>query len=365
MKELIINTIPFEYKPSALNESISGGKLLVTGILQRANAKNQNGRIYPKPVLLREVEKYNINFVKSRRALGELDHAECFREGEVLTSNGWKDLKDVTTNDIVATLDMNTDSIVYQPVNKVIQQDYSGKLISIKGKNIDVNVTPNHRFVARDRKGNLVIKTAQEILDLSTILKQTDLIIPVNYDNAFTNVTKNNNGIDLDFRFIKITEYDYTGKIYCLNVDNGTFYYRNNLHQHWTGNSSVVNLKNVSHNITEMHWDNDDLVGTLEILQTPNGNILKDLLKAGILIGISSRGLGSVKNDMHEGADVVQDDFDLICFDVVSTPSTQGAFMREMHNSINESVNKKTKTNIINPVYLEIDNIIRDILINI
>ncbi len=167
MKQVLIDVLPFEFKKTSLNESIRDGKLIVSGVLQRAEAKNQNGRIYPKEILKREAEKYMENFVKQRRAMGELDHPE----------------------------------------------------------------------------------------------------------------------------------------------------------------SSVVNLKNVSHNIVDMGWDNDDLVGTVEILPTPSGNILRDLLNSGILLGISSRGLGSVKKDMREGADVVQDDFDLIAFDFVSNPSTQGAFM--------------------------------------
>ena len=120
--------------------------------------------------------------------------------------------------------------------------------------------------------------------------------------------------------------------------------------------STVVNLNNVSHNITEMHWDGNDLVGTVEILPTPSGNILRDLLQSGILLGISSRGLGSVKKDMREGADVVQDDFDLIAFDFVSNPSTQGAFMYPQ-GKINESVENK----IINP-YNNIERIIHNII---
>jgi hypothetical protein len=122
--------------------------------------------------------------------------------------------------------------------------------------------------------------------------------------------------------------------------------------------SSVVNLKNVSHNITDMGWDGKDLVGTVEILPTPSGNILRDLLQSGILLGISSRGLGSVKKDMREGADVVQDDFDLIAFDFVSNPSTQGAFMYPQ-GKINESV-EQHKT-IINP-YSNVERIIHNIL---
>ncbi len=198
MKQVLIDVIPFEFNKSALNESLKDGKLLVSGVLQRADAKNQNGRLYPVDVLKREAEKYMENFVKQRRAMGELDHPE----------------------------------------------------------------------------------------------------------------------------------------------------------------SSVVNLKNVSHNITDMSWDGKDLVGTVEILPTPSGNILRDLLQSGILLGISSRGLGSVKKDMRENADVVQDDFDLIAFDFVSNPSTQGAFMYPQ-GKINENF-EQHKT-IINP-YSNVERIIHNIL---
>jgi hypothetical protein len=91
--------------------------------------------------------------------------------------------------------------------------------------------------------------------------------------------------------------------------------------------SSVVNLKNVSHNVIEMHWQGDDLVGTVEILTTPNGNILRELFRNGIKLGISSRGLGTLEKTVQEGTSIVGDDFELIAFDFVSNPSTQGAFM--------------------------------------
>lgn len=100
--------------------------------------------------------------------------------------------------------------------------------------------------------------------------------------------------------------------------------------------SSVINLKNVSHNIKEIHWEGDDLVGTVEILPTPSGNILKELLRAGILLGISSRGMGSTK-PLSGNRVEVQEDFELVGWDFVSNPSTHGAFMRPM----NESVNRK------------------------
>jgi hypothetical protein len=170
--------------------------MIVQGVLQRANAKNQNGRVYPKDILEREVKKYDDNFVKERRALGELDHPD----------------------------------------------------------------------------------------------------------------------------------------------------------------SSVVNLQNVSHNVVEMMWNGDDLVGKVEILPTPSGNILKALFKAGIKLGISSRGLGSVRKNVRENADEVQDDFELIAFDFVSNPSTRGAFLFPS-GALNESVTP----NIVNK-YAKIESIIHDII---
>jgi hypothetical protein len=94
--------------------------------------------------------------------------------------------------------------------------------------------------------------------------------------------------------------------------------------------SSVVNLQNVSHNIKEMNWEGDNLLGTVEVLGTPSGNILKELFKAGIKLGISSRGMGSVETVSESDGDQVtqvQPDFELIAFDFVSNPSTHGAFL--------------------------------------
>jgi len=90
-----------------------------------------------------------------------------------------------------------------------------------------------------------------------------------------------------------------------------------------------------------MHWSGDDLSGTVEVLGTPAGNILKELFKSGIKLGISSRGLGSVK-EIHEDDSVeVQPDFELIAFDFVSNPSTQGAFMHPLSEGVDKS---KTRT---------------------
>jgi hypothetical protein len=187
---------PFKVNKLLVERSIKENKpLMVSGIIQRAEAKNQNGRVYPKEILEREIKKYADGPVKERRATGELDHPE----------------------------------------------------------------------------------------------------------------------------------------------------------------SSVINLQNVSHNIVEVRMKGNDVYGKVEILSTPAGNILKELFRNGITVGISSRGMGSVKENMSEGTVEVQDDFELLCFDFVSTPSTHGAFMAP--TGLNES-----KTNPPKYKYTNVNNIIRDII---
>ena len=202
MKQLIVDYLPFEVRPEQITESMkeNNGKLIVRGVLQRAEAKNQNGRIYPKEVLVREAKKYYKEFIKQSRAMGELDHPE----------------------------------------------------------------------------------------------------------------------------------------------------------------SAVVNLQNVSHNIKEMHWEGNNLLGTVEVLRTPSGNILTELFKSGIKLGISSRGMGSVEtvSEAGEQSQEVQPDFELIAFDFVSNPSTQGAFMYPM----NESVNKEFSTGRTCGVYCKVESIVNDIM---
>lgn len=100
--------------------------------------------------------------------------------------------------------------------------------------------------------------------------------------------------------------------------------------------SSVVELSKVSHKVTKLWMEGDDVYGKIQVLPTPSGNILRSLVESGVQVGISSRGLGSVSE--HNGVTVVQDDFQLICFDMVSEPSTPGAFMmREHKEPLNEN----------------------------
>lgn len=116
--------------------------------------------------------------------------------------------------------------------------------------------------------------------------------------------------------------------------------------------SAIVSLKNASHVVKDLWWEGDDLIGKVELLNTPSGNIVKAIIEGGHTIGISSRGTGSVQQT-NEGTLMVQDDFELVCWDFVSNPSTQNAYMRPIN--LNEGVENISK-------YLKLDSIIHDIL---
>lgn len=204
-KSLLIDTMLFEVSPQQIDESISDnkGKLIVSGVLQRAESKNQNGRVYPREILMREAKKYTKEFINQKRAMGELDHPE----------------------------------------------------------------------------------------------------------------------------------------------------------------SAVVNLKNVSHNVSEMWWEGQNLLGKVEVLSTPAGNILKELFKAGIKLGISSRGMGSVSESSEGDTVEVQKDFELIAFDFVSNPSTHGAFMHPMNESVNYNTNENLREDgSVCDKWCKTESIISDIL---
>tara|TARA_R100000908_G_C3746348_1_gene141597 strand:+ start:506 stop:1117 length:612 start_codon:yes stop_codon:yes gene_type:complete len=98
---------------------------------------------------------------------------------------------------------------------------------------------------------------------------------------------------------------------------------------------SVINLKNASHMVMDVWWDGAAVMGKVKVLNTPSGKILQSLVQDGCKLGISSRGLGSVRES--KGQTIVEDDFQLICFDFVSEPSTPEAYMtlQESKNSPN------------------------------
>ena len=118
---------------------------------------------------------------------------------------------------------------------------------------------------------------------------------------------------------------------------------------------SVVNLKNVSHIVTDVWWDGKDVMGKIKVLDTPSGKTLKELINAGVKLGISSRGLGSVRESM--GKTVVENDFQLICFDIVSEPSTPNAFVYPRDYDKRPLKMREHKENKIDNLF---DKILRD-----
>lgn len=135
----------------------------VPALLQRADAVNQNKRIYPRSILEREVENYK-KAIAEGRATGELDHPDCVRKSaKILTKNGWKDFKDISDSEYVYTLNTKNNQVELQHINKKIEQEYSGELFLFSGRNINTAVTPRHRFWLIDRCGKGSFVSAEEI----------------------------------------------------------------------------------------------------------------------------------------------------------------------------------------------------------
>ena len=156
--------------------------------------------------------------------------------------------------------------------------------------------------------------------------------------------TKNGNGRSYPFKVLKreIDNYDQVIK------DNRA------LGELDHPDDSVINLRNVSHVVTDIWWEGKDVMGKIKVLDTPSGRILKDLINSGIKLGISSRGLGSVQESMN-GVTMVQEDFELICFDIVSEPSTPNAYMYpDKKRSMYESKIKEAKKNIVDDLFKRI-----------
>tara|TARA_S200002703_G_scaffold78043_1_gene67214 strand:+ start:1648 stop:2253 length:606 start_codon:yes stop_codon:yes gene_type:complete len=118
--------------------------------------------------------------------------------------------------------------------------------------------------------------------------------------------------------------------------------------------SPVVQLENVSHLVTETNWEGNNLIGEIEVLDTPKGQILGKLVERRIKLGISSRGLGSVKRG-HSGHDIVEEDFNLVCYDMVSNPSTSNAYMHLQESTAYQTLMRQNKM-------MRLDNILDEIL---
>lgn len=187
---------------------------------------------------------------------------------------------------------------------------------------------------------NLLIETIPfQVRPLALTENKSKAGLPLVEGILATAEVKNGNG-----RYYSKKIWDREINKYKENVNNGTS----------TGEldhpeSTIINLKNVCHRITEIWWDGNHIMGKIEILPTPSGNILKALIDSGVTVGVSSRGMGSVKQ-IGETLEV-QDDFELLCWDFVSTPSNPGSWMHPigtgntMNVSLNESLNKAPKIN--------------------
>jgi len=164
-KQLIVDWRPFNPSKNIITEGTGGEPMKVKGVLQRAEAKNQNGRVYPKDVLKEEAQNYKKNRVKENRALGELDHPDCFTESaEILTDSGWMSFEELN-RERVCTLNPETREVEYQKPTKIVNEEYEGRMIEIDHRNLSTTVTPNHRFYLIDRYGESYYAKAQELFE--------------------------------------------------------------------------------------------------------------------------------------------------------------------------------------------------------
>jgi len=159
-----------ELNPSFLNENFTikpNEPILINCILQKWGVKNKNGRIYPKSVLVPQVEIYQ-QLVADNSAVSEANHPDCVYASEsmICTKTGWKSFLEISDDEEILTLNTTTNKIEIQRIEKKIYEKYKGKMYKFLGKNnIDITVTPNHRFLLEDKNGNKVYYTAKEIYD--------------------------------------------------------------------------------------------------------------------------------------------------------------------------------------------------------
>jgi hypothetical protein len=309
--------------------------LIVYVVLQKYGVKNRNGRIYPESILKREVDRYQ-ELIRERRAIGE-----CVPAGtEIFTKNGWVDIKDVSIGDDVYTLNLDTNQIEIQRVYDTIKKHYDDDLVHIYNKgSLDMKLTKNHKMVLWDRNNNPYEMTAIEFYD--AMIKGDSKLShsKINYGEHFelmstnivSNITLNDVNVELE---------EFNDNVYCVSVPNKTWLMRYNNQVAWTHNcdhpeSSIIATDRVSHNIIETWWEGKTLMGKMEILMSPGyinygiastkGDEVANLLRNNITIGVSSRGVGSLRE--VNGDHIVQDDFEIICWDIVTAPSTPGSWM--------------------------------------
>jgi hypothetical protein len=306
-------------------------------VFQKFGIVNANGRIYPEDVLKREVEKYQQK-IRERRSYGE-----CYTPDTlIMTENGWKQLSEVKEGENILTLNTDTDEIEMKPIKKVISYHYLGDMIRIKGKNINDLVTPNHKYPIYDRNHKFKsFVTAEEIYNSENMEGNYIPCCEKICGNDFISKMKlSQKGILLSKGFNDATKEKYNGEVMCVEVENHTWYCMCNDKSHWTGNcnhpaEATIDLGRIAFLITELHWEGHTLVGEIEIpvsygfrkmgIISSLADLIGQWIMSGLKVGVSSRGVGSVKNVM--GQQVVDDDYEIECWDAVSDPSTPGAWI--------------------------------------
>jgi len=186
--------------------------------------------------------------------------------------------------------------------------------------------------------------------------------MPLSYDKGLISESKMRNGGKIVLKGIlqKCNTLNQNGRIYpesilSREILNYQKFIKENraLGECDHPDSSVVELKNVSHIVREAYMDGESVVGIVELLDTPAGKILQSLVESGVTLGISSRGVGSTKD--NGSAQVVQEDFQLICFDMVSEPSTPGAFMMSESRNLRRDLDRVfTQTDKIDRIFNDI-----------
>lgn len=391
--------------------------LILYAVLQKYDTPNKNGRIYPESVLKREIDKYQ-SVIKMGSALSELNHPSCHTgDVNILTLNGWKNIKEIDEEEYVYTLS-NESVIEIKQIYSKVKHKFNGKMVHLKGRNIDTIVTPNHKFPIINRNNNkLKFITAEEILksfkngnklshyyipkiskiddknvDFFTLSGKSGNIRKeyrkfdryISENNGTKRLIKGENsndmwfltfsktkGIYLDNRNLTVTEENFDDYVYSIDVPNHTYYIKSNEKCHWTGNSSLIDLDRVSHSLLETWWEGKILMGKIKLLTSPGwkkmgivstkGDQAAMLLLNGATLGISSRGVGSLSN--VKGQNIVQDDFSLVGFDIVSSPSTPGGYIfsdpseRSQYEESIEDNNKKT--NNIKNLMDKLDNFLQ------
>lgn len=179
------------------------------------------------------------------------------------------------------------------------------------------------------------------------------LIKGENSKNMHFSFRQHNKFIILQRKSLKIEEIDYDGMVYCVEVKNHTFYTMcKNGKCLWSGNSSSLSGHDVSHNILNLEWQGRTLVGELELQLSPgykrygicstSGDLVANMLLSNYLIGVSSRGVGSVKQ-APGGVMVVDDDYEIICWDVVLEPSTPNAYIKSSEEELQPFIESEVK----------------------